>query len=360
MPVYNGERFLRAAIDSVLAQTFTDFELVMIDDGSRDNSRVILESYADWRIRVIHHERNLGLATTLNHGLEAASGALVARHDQDDLSSPARLARQRMYLLEHPDVALVGSQAAAIDEEGHPAAPVNRSLEHDSIRWYGLFATPFIHSSVMFRRRIVWDELGGYDASFDPYAEDFDLWSRLLRGHRTANLSERLVTYRVNQASTIGALQDAEHRVDHDQRFVALMRQIVKRNVRELFGQEVSDAQAESMAGFVLGVSARELPSFLAAFRRLLALYRSTHPAAASTGDFCRTLAHQFDAIAYRIVGGNRRTALSVYLAALTEDAGIWTHVSWVSACALLLFGRHGRARMGQSGLARAIRAMRS
>lgn len=361
LPVYNGARHLRASIDSVLAQTFGAFELLVVDDGSTDETSAVLASYADRRLRVIRHERNRGLSAALNRGLEEARGQLVARQDADDLSDASRLARQRAFLETHPTVALVGSQAAAIDDDGRPLKPVDRSLDAVSIRWYGLFDNPFIHTSVMFRRRVVWEELGGFDAACDPYSQDYALWMRVMRGHDVANLPERLVTYRVHGSSIIGALEDVNDKAGHRVRFDTIVRTLVVRHIRTMFGvDEIGDADVALMPGFVLGVPAPDTARFLAAFRRLLDLYVARHPEARASGEFSRVLARQFDAIAYRLVGGSRRDVLSVYRAALAEGADVLWRLSWMRACALVALGRRGRARLGQSAPARAVRAMRS
>jgi len=358
MPVFNGARYLRASIENVLAQSFEDFELLVVDDGSTDGTAAIARSYGDPRVRVISHERNLGLSAALNRGLDAARGGLVARQDADDLSHPSRLATQRAFLTAHPDVALVGSQAAAIDADGRRRAPIDRSLEHLSIRWYGLFDNPFIHTSVMFRRDVIRD-CGGFDAAFDPYSQDYALWVKVMRAHSVANLPERLVTYRVHESSIIGAL-DAESRDDaYRARFGAIIRALVADQLLREFGADgVSEEDARLMAGFVLGVPSQALPAFLAVFLRLLSLFRARHPAANRSADFERTLARQFDAIAYRVHPGSRSDTTAVYRAAAAAGPGVLAKLPWPRAAILWLTGRGGRSRLGRSGPARWVRAL--
>src|SRR5438093_5990647 len=110
MPVYNAERYLRAAMDSILTQTFSDFEFLIMNDTSTDASRSIITSYRDARIRLIDNEQNLGLTRTLNKGLRVCAGNYVARHDADDIACPERLALQIAFLEEHKDVGLLGTQ----------------------------------------------------------------------------------------------------------------------------------------------------------------------------------------------------------------------------------------------------------
>lgn len=379
MPVFNGARYLRASIDSILAQTFEDFELLIVDDGSTDDSRAVARSFDDRRIRIVEHDRNRGLSATLNHGLEIAGGDLIARQDQDDLSTPTRLAQQLAFLGHHPDVALLGSQARAIDADGRPLEPVDRPVDDVSIRWYALVDNPFIHSSVMFRRQVAWQQSGGFDGSF---SEDWVLWVRIMGGHAVANLPDRLVTYRVHSASIIGSIDSPTRSIDEPlrsidepvivasddrsdkagnrARFEAGVHELVSRQVREMFAADgVSVDDAALMARFIPGVAAGDLERFLSVFRRLLHLYQERHPACRESADFPRTLARQFDAIAYRIIGGSRTDVVSVYRAALAEDAALWRELSWPRALALVLLGREGRAHLGQSGPARALRAIR-
>jgi len=116
MPVFNGEQFLRPAMNSILNQTFTDFEFIIVDDGSTDHSREILNSYTDSRVRLICNESNIGLTDSLNRGLEAASGNYIARMDQDDISLPERLAKQVAFMDSHPEVGVCGTWAKDIDQ----------------------------------------------------------------------------------------------------------------------------------------------------------------------------------------------------------------------------------------------------
>jgi hypothetical protein len=205
MPVYNAARYVGAAVRSVLAQTFADFELLVIDDGSADASAEVVQSFSDPRIRFVRNERNLGLTPTLNRGLSLARGAIVARQDADDVSEPDRLARQVAHLDAHPDTALVGTWYRKIDEGGRITADRRLPVRDAELRWAMLSYCPFVHSAATFRRDAVMT-LGGYDERF-VYAQDFDLWSRVVRRYHVANVPEMLVRYRVLPTSltaTIG------------------------------------------------------------------------------------------------------------------------------------------------------------
>jgi GT2 family glycosyltransferase len=194
LPIYNGEAFLTEAIDSILQQSFGDFELIAIDDGSTDGSAAILDAVRDPRVRVIH-QPNAGLAASLNRGISLARGTYIARHDHDDVSLPTRFARQVQFMEQNPDCALVGTRAE-IRSDDRPATRFHDHPGDDAaLRFELLFDNPFVHSSVMLRKRAV-ESVGGY--STDPLRqppEDYELWSRLARSYQVANLPERLTVY---------------------------------------------------------------------------------------------------------------------------------------------------------------------
>jgi glycosyltransferase involved in cell wall biosynthesis len=200
MAVYNGERYLREAIDSILNQTFRDFELTIVNDGSIDRTAEIISSYDDPRIQLINNDLNLGLTKSLNKGLAVARGKYVARQDADDISEPERLAKQVAFLEAQPDLALLGTFYQEIDDLGNKIS--EHTLPHDctKIRWDLLFYTPFVHSSVMFRKSIVIEKIGFYNENFS-YAQDYDYWCRIALSLKVANLSEYLLRYRLNPAS---------------------------------------------------------------------------------------------------------------------------------------------------------------
>jgi glycosyltransferase involved in cell wall biosynthesis len=214
MAVYNGEKHLREAVESILGQTFSDFEFVIVDDGSTDGTADILETFADSRIRLLRNERNVGLSASLNRGLDEARAKVVARQDADDISEPARIERQVGFMDAHPDFALIGSAYRTIDVDGRSVA--DRSLPCDplALRWHLLFYCPFVHGSVMFRRSAV-DEVNRYDTNL-AYSMDRDLWSRLALRRPVGNLPDVLFRYRVSDASltaTYGGVRTESARV---------------------------------------------------------------------------------------------------------------------------------------------------
>lgn len=211
MSVYNGERFLAPAIESVLAQTMDRFEFLILDDGSKDRSREIAESYAarDSRIRVISRE-NKGLVISLNQLLGEARAPLVARMDADDICLPDRFEQQLAFLNAHPDHGVLGARTSDIDEFDRPFPldtgehPLtHEALLHNIEHGGHLLA----HPTVMYRRDVVL-AAGGYHQAF-RHCEDYDLWLRLASQTRIANLPERLIRYRhyADQVSSRHALE---------------------------------------------------------------------------------------------------------------------------------------------------------
>ena len=152
MAVRDGERFLREAVDSVFAQSFRDFELVVIDDGSRDSTGELLEGLADSRMRLLRNAEPQGLAWSLNRALSTVSGEFVARMDADDICLPARLAKQVAFLSDRPNVAIAGSASVLIDSNGDRQGVWRMKERPLEVRWAALLQNPFIHPSVMIRR----------------------------------------------------------------------------------------------------------------------------------------------------------------------------------------------------------------
>jgi glycosyltransferase involved in cell wall biosynthesis len=200
MPVRNGARWLREAIDSVLGQTLRDFELIVVDDGSTDDTPHLLSdvSRLDSRIRIFRQEAS-GLVDALNRGLAEARGSLVARLDADDRAMPERLDRQVRYLESNPNVGLLGSWAEKIDERGAPCGLLKPEPQSDALAHLLLRTNPFVHSSVMFRTEPV-RRLGGYRSAFQA-AEDYDLWLRIAEVAEIVNVPEFLIQYRRHNAN---------------------------------------------------------------------------------------------------------------------------------------------------------------
>lgn len=208
MPAHNAAPFLREAIESVLAQTYPYFELLVIDDGSTDDTRAVAAAIGegDPRLRVLAQPHG-GIAASRNAGLKIARGQYLAWLDADDLCMPGRLEAQVAALEADPGLVIVGSAFYAIDDsESQPA--IQPMPETDSaIRWHCLFHTPFVQSSVMLRLEAVRSRGLAYDPALPP-VEDYDLWSRLLRHGRGRNLPQPLVRYRLHPAQASRAAPD--------------------------------------------------------------------------------------------------------------------------------------------------------
>jgi glycosyltransferase involved in cell wall biosynthesis len=205
MSVRNGAPWVRDAVRSVLEQTAADLELIVIDDGSIDATPALLAAVHDPRLRV-ERAPPRGLTASLNHSLTLARAPLVARLDADDVALPDRLARQRAFLDTRPDVGLLGTGAREVDGSGREVALVTPPAEDAAIRRALIRRNPFVHSSVMMRRRVV-EAAGGYDARL-PVAQDYDLWMRMSRTTRLANLPEPLVVRRLLPTRVSAARDD--------------------------------------------------------------------------------------------------------------------------------------------------------
>lgn len=224
MTVYNGLPYLPAAIESVLRQTFADFELLLIDDASTDGSVACVRAYADPRIRLVVNERNGGQARALNQGLQLARGAYIARLDQDDVCLPERLQRQVAWLDRRPEVVAVGTWQCWIGPDGRrrglePGVRDLRTGDFGAVLGALLTcATPVAHPTVMYRREAV-AAVQGYDETFAP-SEDYELWCRLAaRRQALAVLPQPLVMVRIHggqQSVTKAALQQANVRRAHE------------------------------------------------------------------------------------------------------------------------------------------------
>jgi glycosyltransferase involved in cell wall biosynthesis len=208
MSVYNGERYLQQAINSILNQSFCDFELIIVDDGSTDDTAAIVNSYRDPRIVRFRHATNQGLIASLNFGLTRARGELIARQDADDISLPNRLEEQVGLCDREPQVVIVGSGCHLIDETGTHLGIWRYPLSNTDVRWHMLFHCGFAHTSVMFRADALRRNRLQYEEQA-KHAEDYDLWSRLLSYGQGQNTAQVLVKYRrhSHQVSSISAEQ---------------------------------------------------------------------------------------------------------------------------------------------------------
>lgn len=211
MSVYNAAEFLRLSIDSILNQTFGDFEFIIIDDGSKDDSKKIIKSYKDQRIRLISRSNN-GLTYSLNEGLKIARGEYIARQDADDVSLAERFEEEVKYLDDHPTVGLVGSNYIHIDESGRRTGTVTNVFTHpDDLKACLVLCNQYGHGSIMMRRSIL-DKVEGFKG-YDPkvgHVEDYDLWVRLSRVADVANIARPLYEWRTLPTSVSHSKLDSQ------------------------------------------------------------------------------------------------------------------------------------------------------
>jgi len=232
MPAYNAGKYIGEAIASVLGQSFTDFELLIINDGSTDETADIVRSFDDPRIVLINQE-NKGIAAALNAGLAKAKAPFVARFDADDICYPNRLKTQYDFITSYPEYSIIGSAADYVDTDGHfifthhPAAHLN-----EEIRELNYSVCPFIHSSVFYKKDVIISN-GGYNELAYTY-EDHFLWVNILKKEKACNLSQALIKVRLNPESVT---------IDekwHSRKFLSIKYSTLrKRSITEAEGQEL-------------------------------------------------------------------------------------------------------------------------
>ncbi|MCX7985371.1 MAG: glycosyltransferase [Bacteroidales bacterium] len=194
MPVYNASQYLKESIESILHQTYTNFEFIILDDASTDNSLAIISSYNDKRIILVKNETNKGITQTLNIGLSISKGKYIARMDADDISLPYRLEKQVQFLENNFEYGLVGGYMQLMPTEKIVTVP----NDDESLRVHMLFHNPFVHPSIMIRKSILDNFRLKYDETL-PAAQDEDLWFSIAKYAKISNLPEVLIKYRIHQ-----------------------------------------------------------------------------------------------------------------------------------------------------------------
>jgi glycosyltransferase involved in cell wall biosynthesis len=195
MSVYNGEKYLREAVDSILNQTFKDFEFIIINDGSTDKTLKILNSYNDPRIKIISNKKNIGLTRSLNKGLSIAKGEYIARQDANDISMPERLEKQVDFLERNKAVGLIGTYSCIINEKGRILYKRKSPLGNEDISKKLIRGNVFAHGSVMFRKFLL-EKVGAYREEFKT-SQDYDLWLRFIEITKAFRTSEFLYKWRL-------------------------------------------------------------------------------------------------------------------------------------------------------------------
>ena len=213
LPVYNAEAYVREAVESILAQSFTDFECIIINDGSTDGSGAILRELAACDARIVLVEQsNEGAASARNKALEIAHADLIALMDADDVSMPERFALQHARMVQEPGLAVLGSFIRVMDKAGNIIRLSEYPLTPKETARHVEKGCPVAHPAVMMRRDAVL-KAGGYRKAFSSYAEDYDLWLRMSDlGYAIANLPQPLLNYRVHGANVSVVHWEAQHR----------------------------------------------------------------------------------------------------------------------------------------------------
>ena len=195
MSVYNGEKYLNEAIDSILGQTFKDFEFLIVNDGSTDKTAEILESYNDPRIKIINNRKNIGLTKSLNIGLRVAKGEYIARQDADDISMPERLKKEVEFLEKHRDYAVVGTFLKILNEDSEIIFTLEKPIEDTNIREFLKKDNCIAHGSVMIRKTYLLN-VGLYYNEFIEESQDYELWLRISEKYKMYNIPEYLYMWR--------------------------------------------------------------------------------------------------------------------------------------------------------------------
>lgn len=245
MAVKNGGDLVRHSIESILSQTFTDFEFIVIDDGSDDDTFNVICSYQDPRMRCFT-QKNQGVAKTANRGLGLARGKYIARQDHDDLSLPERLAKQVQFLESNPSYGLVGSRAEIWSLTGPTGRNHDHPTESDILKFELLFNNPFVHTSTMYRKELL-SKVGVYDS--DPRIvplDDYEFISRVASISNVSNIKERLVIYR----ETIDSLTRPK-KGDQEDPFSAKLALIAARNIARINGINPLDSRAINFGALI-------------------------------------------------------------------------------------------------------------
>jgi glycosyltransferase involved in cell wall biosynthesis len=235
MSVYNDKKYLAQAIESILAQTFGDFEFLILDDASTDGSAAIIESYAekDRRIRILANPKNIGLGASLKKGVEAAGGEFIARMDADDISPKDRFQKQVDYLTKHPDIKILGGDHTIIDDEGSPISKLFYPKSSGLMRWNMLLGNGLIVSNgaTMMRKEFI-EMIGGYSAY--RAAQDYELWTRLLEYEPfpIANMADIILYYRQHDETITKSSNSLQEKVAV---------QVRKQKIEGLLGRAISE-----------------------------------------------------------------------------------------------------------------------
>jgi len=311
MPVYNAATHLEDAITSVLAQSFEDFELLLMDDGSTDESMEVAREFRDKRIRIESQAENLGLIETLNRGIDMSRGSLLARMDADDVSHPERFAMQVDFLGLNPDIAGVSCGFDLMDDCGRPLPDDYgrlRPVESLALRWALHFGCFFTHSGAMFRTSVL-SASGGFDSRY-AYAEDYELWLRLVDEHRLANIPRILLTRREHGANVSTRFRE----IQRENAYLAL-----QASVKRLLKRRIDFDEIRHLRDGTLPETARQTKAVAALYREIFdALTRSGSDS--QVRPMAADLARRLAVLASRALRPHPIVALGIVAAGMRYD----------------------------------------
>ena len=231
MPIFNGEKYLKEAIESILNQTFTDFEFIIIDDGSTDNSLRIIQSFDDRRIDLLKNFENKGIVYSLNKGITSSQGKYIARMDADDISLPNRFEEQLLYLEKHNNIDIIGGSVILINKNGIIRKKDIRKLSHQQINTSLLFTCPIYHPTILGRREVFMSLI--YDNQFTGL-EDWELWTRIIKQYKMMNIKTIVLKYRLHNDNATKLITTKK-----SQEFKRLFEQQLKYYFRKINNEDI-------------------------------------------------------------------------------------------------------------------------
>ncbi len=285
MPVYNGEKYVRQTMESILRQTFTDFEFLIVDDGSTDRTFAIVQEYAanDSRIIAIHQE-NKGKPATRNILCALARGTYIAVTDSDDISLPERLQEEVRYMEAHPQIGVVGTWAECIDGTGRVTKVLRHPCSPAVAVWSLFLRNPISHSAALIRRS-AGEDVGWYR---DYASDDYDLWSRISANYDIANIPQILVQYRVWAGNFTAMHEGAEE---------ATARIVIRERSALLLGEDISEDSVRALRLVMEGgqiLSSDQISMASSLCRRLSAAFMRSRPLSFSDRQQIRTIVSEY------------------------------------------------------------------
>lgn len=262
LTVYNGESYLSTAIESIFKQTFRDFELIVINDGSTDTTSAIIESYSDPRVIYLQNEKNIGSSKSLNKGLSIARGRYIAIMDADDISMPERFSKQFKFLESNPEVGVCGTWNNVIDKKGNLVGKARHPVSSNVISCFLLFDNCISNPTTMYRKKIIQD-IGYYNSEF-IVALDYDLWTRTIGHYKFSNIPEFLLSYR-KHGGNMSHNPEKFHQEDYS---------IRKREIEKLLEHSLSSEEDVALSKLIKPNSKMQLNEIFLIDALILKIYK--------------------------------------------------------------------------------------